>query len=33
MSAAQALALRGGFHPGVVGLPEKPWPGNEGITR
>ena len=22
-----------GVHPGAVGLPEKPWPGSDGITR
>ena len=22
-----------GVHPGAVGLPEKPWPGSNGITR
>jgi hypothetical protein len=25
--------MRGGFQPGAVGFPEKPYPGNDGITR
>ena len=25
--------MRIGSQPGAVGLPEKPWPGSEGITR
>ena len=25
--------MRSGVHPAAVGFPEKPWPGNDGITR
>jgi len=32
ISAAQARAMVTGVQPGAVGLPEKPWPGNDGIT-
>ena len=33
ISTTQALAVRTGSHPVVVGLAENPWPGSEGITR
>src|SRR5206468_10199963 len=32
ISTTQALAMRGGSQPPVVGLPENPWPGSDGIT-
>jgi hypothetical protein len=32
MSTAHARAMRGGFQPAAVGLPENPYPGNDGIT-
>src|SRR5438067_4384038 len=32
-SSIQPCAMRMGSQPVVVGLPEKPWPGSEGITR
>ena len=33
ISSAQARAMRSGFQPVPVGLPEKPYPGIEGSTR
>jgi hypothetical protein len=32
MSTTQARAMRAGSQPGVVGCPENPWPGSDGIT-
>jgi len=32
MSTIQARAIRMGSQPTLVGAPEKPWPGNDGIT-
>ena len=32
ISTIQARAMRMGSQPVVVGLPENPWPGSDGIT-
>src|SRR3954463_12074858 len=32
ISSAQACAMRSGSQPVLVGLPENPYPGNDGIT-
>ena len=33
ISTTQARAIRIGSQPVTVGLPEKPWPGSDGMTR